>query len=103
MLNFLRQLFQRDAQSADSSVARADRRKSPRTSPASVLTTKPPLPLKEPDTEPGGLELSEEEPEEVVLDPSIGLEDTAEVGGDPYDTGAYRPPDVWRKTKKHSE
>jgi hypothetical protein len=100
MLNFLRQLFQREEESATSG---DDRRRSPRTSPASVLTTKPPLPVQQPDTEPGGLELSEEEPEEVVLDPSISLEDTGEVGGDPYDTGAFRPPDIWRKTTKRDE
>jgi len=103
MLKFLRQLFQSSTQPATSTAVRDERRQSPRTSPATVLTTKPPLPEKQPDTEPGELGLSEEGPEEVVVDPSIGLEDTTEVGGNPYDTGAYRPPDVWGKSTKRSE
>jgi len=97
MLSFLRRLWGQNAPPAAAEPEAPDRRREPRTSPATVIAESPLRHVKTPEPEPGddpGADLTLEDTDARARPSSM------EDGVDPYNTGAfYNRPDAWRKAK----
>lgn len=97
MLGFLRKIFGRDSHPASFNPEGIERRARPRTSVASVLTTK---------SDEAGDAPAVEKTSDTAEQPVLSLEDPPPSAGgsvpgrDPYDTGTYNQPDAWKNTDK---
>jgi hypothetical protein len=97
MLGLLRKIFGKDSHPASSNPEGVERRATPRTSAASVLAAK----SEEAEAAPAVEENADtaEEPELSLEEPLPSAKGTA-PGGDPYDTGTFNQPNVWKDTGK---
>ncbi len=102
MLRFLQGLFGRDA-TATPRRPGEERRKTPRTSAASVLAGQHPAVT----PAPAPTEAPAPKPKKRSSTPKLSLEDNGSPaqdddgdGGNPYDTGTFKRPDAWRRVTK---
>ncbi|HEY5623264.1 MAG TPA: hypothetical protein VIV14_05850 [Gammaproteobacteria bacterium] len=75
-----------------------ERRKKPRTSVSSIVANNPAR------FDPTRDEVEAAKPEpEPRKGPGLALDDRTEEGGDPYDPGSYKRPDIWQKIRKSDD
>lgn len=72
-----------------------ERRRTPRTSPASVLADAPPQAAEDPHAAEGNQSAEAATPDLGLQDAELDLEKPGEDGSNPYDTGRFNRPNVW--------
>ena len=102
MLRFLQRLLGWDSHPARSQPEGTERRRTPRTSPASVLadassqaTEKPRAAEANQSAEAATPELSLQDPELNRENPELNLENPSKDGSDPYDAGTFNRSSPW--------
>jgi len=95
MLRFLQRLLGWDSHPASSQPEGTERRRTPRTSPASVLADASLQATEESRAAEANKSAETATPELSLQNPELNLEKPSEDGSDPYDTGSFNRPNVW--------
>ncbi len=95
MLRFLQRLLGWDSHPTASKPEGMERRRTPRTSPASVLADAPPQAAEDPHAAEGNKSAEAATPELSLQDPEFNPEKPSKDGSNPYDTGKFNRLNIW--------